>query len=135
MESNDGSRNLALERERKSQVKIEAEYSAEVIEYALQGGWIKEAQLPLLREKYLQPIHRKYLEIIEEIKADNPPVLELQEAIRFLNFCLESTRRIGSTDANNILRSVADYRRQARSEYADYAVTAMQDCLNTILGA
>ncbi len=133
MDSSEVAARIAGERAEKSRQHSQEEYVKSAVDYARECGWVKEEQLPMLQERYLVPIYRKYLEIIQEVQAENPPASEFQESVRVLNFCLEATHRIGTTDSNNILLSVAAYRRQTRSEYADYAVTAMQEFLCPLL--
>ncbi|KKU52001.1 MAG: hypothetical protein UX72_C0011G0045 [Parcubacteria group bacterium GW2011_GWA2_47_10] len=99
------------EREDKSRVRTEQEYVDMCVQYALSIGWVKEAQKDFLIEKYLKPIHRKYLEIIEELRKEKVPEDDLAKTVLRMNNCLESTRRIGSTDPENIIRSIEDARK------------------------
>ena len=120
------------EREDKSRVRTEQEYVDMCVQYALSIGWVKEAQKDFLIEKYLKPIHRKYLEIIEELRKEKVPEDDLAKTVLRMNNCLESTRRIGSTDPENIIRSIEDARNRAQDEYAEYALTSLLDFVSEI---
>lgn len=119
--------NKNQEREEKPRVRTEQEYVDTVVQYALSTGWVKEAEKDILVEKYLKPIYRKYLGIIEELRKEEIPESELSKIIMRMNNCLESTRRIGSTDPNNIIRSIEDSRNRAQDEYTEYALTSLLD--------
>ena len=121
------------EREEKSRIRTEQEYVAMAVEYALSTGWIKEPQKDFLIEKYLKPIHGKYLEIIEELRKEKVPEDDLAKIILRMNSCLESTRRIGSTDPDNIIRSIEDRRNQAQDNYTEYALTSLLDFVSEVV--
>lgn len=123
------------EKAEKSKVMSEGDYFSMATEYALGSGWVKENEKDILKEKYLQPIFAKYLETIEELKAEKDKISEeeLSDAIYWLNQCLEATRRIGSTEPKNILRTVLDCKRLARNDYSQYAVMAMYELIVDIL--
>ena len=111
----------------RSRIRTEQEYIAMGVKYALSTGLVKEAQKDLLLEKYLKPIYRKYLEIIEELRKEKVPEDELAKIVLKMNNCLEATRRIGSTDPDNIVRSIQDSRDRAQDEYTEYALTSLLD--------
>lgn len=121
------------ETEKKCQVQTEQEYIGMCIEYALSTGWVKEQQKDILVEKYLKPIYQKYLEIIEELRNEEIPEGELAKIIIRMNNCLEATRRIGSTDPENIIKSIEDLKNQAKDEYAEYALTSLLDSASGVI--
>src|SRR3989344_4872304 len=117
----------------KSSIQTEQEYIDECVRYALSGGWVKEAKKDILVDDYLKPIYRKYLGIIEDLRKEKVPERELGMIILKMNYCLEATRRIGSTDPNNIIRSIEDFRNQARDEYTEYALTSLLDYVSGVI--
>jgi len=117
----------------------ETEYFDQCAEYALAGGWIKPEEKDTLIQKYLRPIHQKYLELIEEIRRE---VMQrengeeiLASVIEKMNTCMKATQRIGSTDPGNILRSIAEcYRFNCKTEtYAEYAVNSLHSTIAEVL--
>ncbi len=121
------------EREEKSRIQTEEEYIDMGVQYALSRGWVKETEKDILVEKYLKPIYRKYLEIIEELRKEEVPESEVAKIVLRMNYCLEATRRIGSTDPNNIIRSIEDWKNQARDEYTEYALTSLLDLVSEVI--
>ena len=109
----------------KVRVRTEQEYVDMSVQYALSTGWIKEAEKEILVGKYLKPIYQKYLEVIEELRKEDVPENELAKIVLKMNACLEATRRIGSTDADNIIRSIADLRNRSHDDYTEYALTSL----------
>jgi hypothetical protein len=120
-------------RQEKRNVQTEEEYIAAAVEYALSGGWVKKEQEGILVEKYLKPIYGKYLEIIEELKKREISKEELEMIIIKMNSCLESTRRIGSTDPQNIIRTIEAWRNDAQDVDTEYALTSLLDFVSEIL--
>lgn len=122
------------EEEAKSHVRTEREYIAMGVEYALSTGWVKKVQKDVLVEKYLKPIHKKYREIIEELKNEKEvSEKDLKVVVRWLNYSLESTRRIGSTDKDNVIMTIEDYRDRVPYPYAHYAVESLLEFIKEAL--
>lgn len=106
------------EKENTEKLMTEEEYINLCVDYALNGGWVKENQKDLLINKYLKPIYIEAARVLEEVKPEIEKELsipyvksskkELNFVITKLNTCLNATRRIGSTDPNNILRAIKD---------------------------
>ncbi|HEU0050924.1 MAG TPA: hypothetical protein VFQ60_02610 [Patescibacteria group bacterium] len=113
-------------------ITTEMEYVDAAVKYALSVGWVRETQRNLLIEKYLRPIYRKCLEIMEEIKKEHPEPEEWADVVRWLNAALEATWRIGSTDPQNILRGLyTDYKR-ARNFLTSYAMLALYEFIRDL---
>jgi len=119
--------------EEESRIRTENEYIDAAVHYALSCGWVKEEQKDLLIEKYLKPIYQKYLEIIDDLRKEKVPEKELANIILRMNNCLESTHRIGSTDPDNIIRTIKDSRNRARDEYTEYALTSLLEFVSDII--
>ena len=117
----------------------ESTYLDMCVDYALKTGWVKPEQKDVLVNEYLKPIYQKYLEVIDELKTEvaaESDAKEVHEAIiKRLNYILERTHRIGSTDHNNITRAIYDYRdRFCRSDmYLEYAATSLADFVSELL--
>lgn len=104
----------------------EAGYIDECVCYALDTGWVKETDRSLFIDSYLKPIHEQYIKVIQEVRIEitgKDDIEErMQKLIKRLNSILSRTERIGSTDPNNIIRSVHDYIRMfCRDVYEEYA--------------
>lgn len=122
------------EKGKKHMFQTEQEYIAMGVEYALSTGWVKKAQQGILVEKYLKPIHKKYCEIIEGLRNEKEVSEEdLRVVVRWLNYSLESTRRIGSTDKDNVIKAIEDYRGRAPYPYANYAVESLLEFVKEVL--
>lgn len=127
------------ERESAPQILSEDEYFNQCVEYGTGLGWIKPGEKDILIEKYLSPIHQKYLELIGEVKQEVSQQEDgeaiLASVIKKLNICLEQTKRIGCTDPQNILRSIADYYRFACQDetYTEYAVHLLHQTITQVL--
>lgn len=123
----------------KGTILDEEEYYQNCIDYALRGGLVKEEQKETLKNDYLKPIYQKYLAVIEEVKQEmaleSDTGTTLEKIIAKLNSIMESTRRIGSTDSGNIIRSIDDlYRFRCTSDsYTEYAAMALYQCISDIL--
>jgi aspartyl/asparaginyl-tRNA synthetase len=91
----------------------EATYMAECVEYALEMGFVKEEDQKRLEESYLKPIHQIYRQAIAEVMSEIGDEQNTEEfktlLTKRLNAILERTKRIGTTDPNNIMRSISDY--------------------------
>lgn len=118
-----------------SQILIsENDYIQKSVDYALSIGWVKESQKTQLIEKYLRPVYKHSLDIVCDVKKNGlEEGEEFDRVIRKLNWCLEATRRIGSTDPTNILRTIADYRRNVRSNEEEYAVDSFYEFVAKLL--
>lgn len=126
--------NQNQEKENRFRVQSEQEYITLCVEYALSTGWVKEAQQDVLVEKYLKPIHKKYCEIVEELKNEKEVSEEdLRVVVRWLNYSMESTRRIGSTDKDNVIKAIEDYRDRAPYPYTHYAVESLLEFIKEAL--
>jgi hypothetical protein len=109
-------------------------YIEMVVSYALSGGWVTENQKDLLIEKYLKPLYKHAQEILEDVKKnglDDPS--DLPRIIRKLNWCLEATRRIGSTESSNILKTITDYKQTLKSDEEEYAVSSFYEFAEGVL--
>lgn len=122
-----------------SEMMNENEYIDMCVEYALKTGWVNPEQKDILIEEYLKPIYNKYIEVINEVKseisAEKDAAELLKTLIKRLNHILERTRRIGSTDHNNIIRSIYDYRNRfcQSDDYVEYAATSFGDFISELL--
>jgi len=109
------------------------------VDYALMTGWVKPEKKHILIDNYLKPIYQKYTEVINEVTtevaAEADAEILLKTIIKRLNQILEPTRRIGSTEDNNITRSIYDYRdRLCQSNtYLEYAATSLADFIRDLL--
>ena len=121
------------EREERPRVRTEQEYIEACVAYALSTGWIKENEKEVLVKKYLKPIHGKYLEIIDDLRKEDVLAKKLARIIERLNNCLDATRRIGSTDPNNIIRTIEDARNRAQWGYEEYALGMVSDFIAGLL--
>lgn len=121
------------ERKMMETVRTEEGYVTAVAEYALAGGWVKPEQKEILVREYLKPIHRKYIEILKQIDQEigEENALVRREVVRKMNAILDSTKRIGSTDLNNIIRSIQDYKERFGFTN-DYVEFALEDLVNFI---
>ncbi len=136
---------MNIERHRSSESKNdgkvidESAYVNACVDYALKTGWVKPEQKDILINGYLLPIYHKYDEIINEIKgeiATEPNAEETLKTItRRLGHILDRTRRIGSTDPDNIRHSIYDYRDMfCQSDmYLEYAITSLADFISELL--
>ncbi|MDD5341293.1 MAG: hypothetical protein PHC97_02540 [Patescibacteria group bacterium] len=103
-------------------IKSEGDYVDESVDYALSTGWVKKEEKELFIKKYLAPIYKQYLEILEDLKKEKMSETEMKEIIRKLNYCLEATRRIGSTDPSNIMMTIRDILKGSKSSAQEYAL-------------
>ena len=111
----------------------EKEYYRACVEYALDIGWVKPKEKDELIEKYLKPIYQEYRTIIEQVKremASDPDKdfgTTVEKIIKKLNLILERTKRIGSTEPNNIIRSIGDFYNFScrKDEYTEYAADSL----------
>jgi len=124
---------LDREKDKKSRVKTEREYIDMCVQYAQSTGWVKGTDVDVLIDKYLRPIYKKYSEIISDLQRDKVPENELAKIILRMNNCLEATKRIGSTDPNNIIKSVEDSRNRARDVNTEYALTSLFDLISAVV--
>lgn len=126
---------LSLDRQKNADsiIQSEQDYIDNCVQYALSGGWVKETEKDILIDKYLKPIYQKYLEVIADLKKEMTNANELAAIITKMNFCLETTRRIGSTDPNNILRSIQDIKRSAQDTYSEYAIASLAQAIAEIV--
>lgn len=91
------------------------------VDYALRMGFVKEDQKEVLVKEYLEPIYQEYAETIaearslvaEEFKSEADQILIMDLIVNRLSAILESTKRIGSTDPDNVIRSIEDFYRHA----------------------
>lgn len=116
-----------------SSIRTEEEYIKKCVDYALSIGWVQEKDKDNLIDNYLKPIHRKYLEIIEEIRKEEVSNNELEIIIGKMNNCLIFTRRIGSTAPDNIIRSIQDAVERARDDYVEYALSSLLGIVRQVL--
>lgn len=124
-----------------TQILEESNYFETCITYALSVGWVKEQQVPILKDRYLSPIYRKYRDLLEEVeealtKDQDPKKEEKMHWIRLrLIHILESTRRIGSTDSANIVRTIQDYVNWSclSEEYLEYAATSLEEHIRDLV--
>ncbi|MDP3725785.1 MAG: hypothetical protein Q8R36_01150 [bacterium] len=122
-----------------SEVISEKDYIEAASSYALESGWIKPEQKATLIEQYLQPIYKKYKEIIEDVKkeiADEEGSEEMMRKIIYaLNYYLFTTRRIGTTDPNNIMLEIKDLYRMRASvhNYMEYALASLKEHIQDLL--
>lgn len=112
------------------------------VEYALHAGWVKPEGKDILVEQYLKPIYRKYIEVIEEVKAEigteqskQYEKTDLKTIIREVNHILEQTQRIGSTANENITRGIDDYCKMfcRKGTYLEYATTSLAQFISDLL--
>ena len=128
------SEEMKKEIEEKSKLISEEDYLKNSIDYAISGGWVKADDVKNLENNYLKPIYQLYLEIIEDVKKEKDLSEEdLKNTIRYLNYCLEATRRIGSTDSVNIFRTIADDYKSSDNRFVKYALIYFSDELIKIL--
>ncbi|MBI2046271.1 MAG: hypothetical protein HYT28_02535 [Parcubacteria group bacterium] len=122
------------QKKERSRIRTEQEYVDKCIQYALSSGWAGEEQKDALIEKYLKPIYQKYLEIIEDLRTEKIPEDEIEKIISKMNDCLESTKRIGTTDPNNIIRSIEDYKNfVAKDIYTEYALKSLLEFVSATI--
>lgn len=121
--------------EKMAKVISEKDYIDKCVGYALDIGWVKEKQKELFIKKYLKPIYQAYLEILEDLKKEKLSQEETEDIIRKLHYCLYATRRIGSTEADNIIKTIQDYLRDPKTEAAEYALMWFYDELVKILNS
>lgn len=123
----------------KGELLNEDQYYGDCIEYALSTGWVKKKEKDIFKDKYLKPIYQKYLGLIEEvkneIKTENNPGTTIEDIVEKLNLIMERTRRIGSTDPGNIIRSIRDfYKFSCREDtYTEYAALALCQTITEII--
>lgn len=128
------------EQEDVEHLMTEEEYINLCVTYALNGGWVEENQKDLLINKYLKPIYSEAVRVLEEVtpevEKEKDPVWSTQEIKNFvvakLNTCLNATRRVGSTDSNNILRTIKDGTKTG-STWSRYVAEAMYEKVSEIL--
>lgn len=126
-------------RKTEGEIMDEVTYLNTCVKYALNTGWVKPEQEELLKEEYLRPIYQKYSKLIgevkEEIAAEPDSAEQLSKITLRLNHILERTQRIGSTDFNNIIKSINDYRdRFCQSDtYLEYSATSLADFVSDLL--
>lgn len=117
----------------------ESQYIDACVQYALASGWVQEGQKELLIQWYLQPIYRKYREVLDEVGeavANDPAAQrEMNNIIRKMGHILYRTRRIGATDPDNIAREIGDYVRDRCSseDYLEYAASTLKDYIAELL--
>lgn len=122
-----------------SKLMDEKAYLDMCVDYALKTGWVKPEQKDILIEEYLKPIYKKYIEAVNEVKSEAASEKDeeqiLKTVIKRLNHILERTKRIGSTDQNNITRSIYDYRNRfcQADDYVEYAATSLADFISRLL--
>lgn len=125
----------------KNKIEIidENTYIKTCVDCALRSGWVKPEKKDILINEYLLPIYRKYIAVIEEIRNEVASESDAEELIskiiNHLNHILEITQRIGSTDHNNITRSIYDYRHMFcySNTYLEYAATSLADFIHELL--
>lgn len=118
-----------LEMNKSTDVVSEEDYFSDVTEYALSVGWVKENKKNVLIERYLQPIYDEYFGAVSYLRENNTDGETMAKVTRRLNQCLYATRRIGSTDANNILMEIEDIRNNSKTNEEEFAVTAIYERL------
>lgn len=117
----------------------EEDYLKKCTEYAMSTGWVKPEEKDLLINKYLKPIYKCCMEILSDIRDYEIKGNDYNKIIEKLNLCLESTRRIGSTSSENILRTIKDFDKISTNdsdEYIDglhHAINSLYKLLNSIL--
>ncbi|OGM00859.1 hypothetical protein A2480_00925 [Candidatus Uhrbacteria bacterium RIFOXYC2_FULL_47_19] len=122
-----------------SKIIDESMYVDLCVNYALNTGWVQPEQKNILTEQYLKPIYKKYTEVLDEVKsevaADTDAETRIKIITKRLGHILERTRRIGSTDRNNITREIYDYRDSfcQSDEYLEYAATSLADFISELL--
>lgn len=119
--------------EKMTKIIPEQEYIDKCVAYALDLGWVKEDRKESFINQYLKPIHKAYLEILEDLKKENLPEDEIKDIVRKLHYCLHATRRIGSTDPENIIKTIEDHLRNPKTEEVEYALLWFYDELRKIL--
>lgn len=125
--------------ETSSKLKGKTEYFNECVDYALRTGFVKPKQKKILIKDCLRPIYREYIKLLREVKKEldqeSEPYITIDKVIEKLNPILERTERIGSTDPNNILRSINDfYQYSCRNEtYTEYAAKSLYDKVAEVL--
>lgn len=113
------------------------------VDYALRVEFVKENEKDILIREYLEPIYQEYTETItevrsliaEEFKSEDDQTLVMDLIVNRLNAILESTKRIGSTDTNNIIRSIEDFYRHActTESHVEVAAGGLKDFIVKLL--
>jgi len=111
----------------------EQEYLDMAVKYALSVGWVKEKEKDILINDYLKPIYAKYLEIIKDLHQEGLAVGDITKIVTKMNRCLEATRRIGSTEPNNIVRTIRDYQLAAKNNHEEYALTLLSHIVSEVV--
>lgn len=128
------------EKENKQKLMSEEEYLNLCVDYALKTGWVKEDQKDNLINNYLKPIYQEAVNILQDIEKElkkNPEPFSYQEGLHFvigrIEMCLKTTRRIGSTDPENILRSLQDNINASQYYWSRHVAEAMYEKVSEIL--
>jgi len=103
----------------------ETAFVAQAVDYALSAGWVKKEQEQLLVEKYLRPIFAAFEVALSELDSIDEVTPEEKARVKArLITCLEATRRVGSTDPQNIIRSIEVRRDEAPDIYTEHVLTS-----------
>ena len=124
--------------ETSNKLKGKTEYFKEGVDYTLDMGYVQPEEKEILIKKYLRPIYREYIKVLQEVKKElnqeSEPYITIDKVIEKLNPILERTRRIGCTDPSNILREIEDYSRFACNEtYTGYAAESLYEKVAEVL--
>src|SRR3989338_5732874 len=128
-----------IEPKEEDKIMDETAYFNLCIGYALSTGWVKPEQKEILIGQYLKPIYQKYTQVLEEvgkeIALESDGEMKLKMIIKKLNHLLDRTKRIGSTDHNNITKSIYEYcdRFCQGDDHLEYATTALSDFISDLL--
>ncbi|MFH1404658.1 MAG: hypothetical protein ABIH21_00990 [Patescibacteria group bacterium] len=119
--------------------KTKDEYIQECIEHALELGWLKEADMEVFKTKYLIPVFETYTQELRGVQE----ILELEDEItresvwpnvlRRANNVLETMKRVGATDPQNILRTIVETKRSCRDDYSKQVVTVLMEKVVEVL--
>ena len=112
------------------------------VKYSTGLGWIKQDQIPLLKENYLKPIYAAYCKAIDDVKnglkTEQNHEEILKNVIKLLNKILFHTRRIGVTDHGNIYKGIMDLydwttRKAISNEYEEYAMALLMQVVRDVI--
>jgi len=112
------------------------------VNYSTGLGWIKENQIPLLKENYLKPIYAAYCKAIDDVKnglnGEQDHERILKNIVKLLNKMLFYTRRIGVTDRGNIYKGIMDLydwttRKAISNEYEEYAMALLMQVVRDVI--